>query len=519
MVLLAASICTKMGRAIISRQFVDMSRSRIEGLLAAFPKLVGTGKQHTFVETESVRYVYQPIEHLYVVLITTKNSNILEDLETLHLFARVIPEYCRMLTEGEVSENAFDLIFAFDEIIALGYRESVNLAQIRTFTEMDSHDEKVFQLVQKNKEKEAKEEAKRKMKELEQQRRDLKTNVARGFSATGGFGSNSSGGPGPMSASGNNNYGGGNSDYGGSAPSFSAAPRKEKPLSRGMKLGGKAKVNDFMDALESDVGMVPETPVVGGSRTKTNSESVPTESVHIRIEERISLCANRDGGLQNMEVKGDLFLVIQDAEKAKAKICLNLLDDKGFQFKTHPNVNKKLFSQDNIIGLKDPSRSFPTNSEQGVLKWRLQTSDESLIPLSINCWPSVNGDGTCDVNIEYELEQTHLVLKDVIIAIPIPHGAGSPSVESCDGQYDFNSRHGRLEWSIPLIDENETSGSMEFSLASCSDANALFPVSVDFVSNKTCCEFVVDSVLSAETEEEFKYSIDTLFVPDSYEVV
>jgi hypothetical protein len=41
---------------------MDMSRIRIEGLLAAFPKLVGSGKQHTYVETENVRYVYQPME-------------------------------------------------------------------------------------------------------------------------------------------------------------------------------------------------------------------------------------------------------------------------------------------------------------------------------------------------------------------------------------------------------------------------------------------------------------------------
>lgn len=68
----------------------------------------------------------------------------------LHLIAYLpwqIPEYCRVLEESEISEHCFDLIFAFDEIVALGYRENVNLAQIRTFTEMDSHEEKVFRAV------------------------------------------------------------------------------------------------------------------------------------------------------------------------------------------------------------------------------------------------------------------------------------------------------------------------------------------------------------------------------------
>jgi len=52
---------------------------------------------------------------------------------------------------------------------------------------------------------------------------------------------------------------------------------------------------------------------------------------------------------------------------------------------THPNVDKKLFTNESVIGLKQANRSFPINSDIGVLKWRLQTVDEALLPLSSEC--------------------------------------------------------------------------------------------------------------------------------------
>ncbi|CAF1552027.1 unnamed protein product [Didymodactylos carnosus] len=189
MVLLAASICTKAGKPLVSRQFVEMTRSRIEGLLASFPKLIGgSGKQHTFVETDTVRYVYQPFDKLYMVLLTTKASNILEDLETLRLFSRVIPEYCKTVDEKEVFEHAFDLLAAFDEIVALGYKESVNLAQIRTYTEMESHDERVHDAMRQVREREAKDTMKKKVKELDIQRRQK--NIKPGGISSSGMSSN-----------------------------------------------------------------------------------------------------------------------------------------------------------------------------------------------------------------------------------------------------------------------------------------------------------------------------------------
>ncbi|OCT72421.1 hypothetical protein XELAEV_18035401mg [Xenopus laevis] len=512
-VLLAAAVCTKAGKAIVSRQFVEMTRTRIEGLLAAFPKLMNTGKQHTFVETESVRYVYQPMEKLYMVLITTKNSNILEDLETLRLFSRVIPEYCRALEETEISDHCFDLIFAFDEIVALGYRENVNLAQIRTFTEMDSHEEKVFRAVRETQEREAKAEMRRKAKELQQARRDAERQgkKAPGF---GGFGSS------------------GGSSMSNSAVSLitdtiiepektKSAPVPSRPSGSGkaLKLGAKGKeVDNFVDKLKSE-GETIVTPSSGKRQSevaKVLAPPVNMESVHLRVEEKISLTCSRDGGLQNMEVHGLVMLKVSDDKFGRIRVYIDNEDKKGVQLQTHPNVDKKLFTSDSVIGLKNPEKAFPLNSDVGILKWRLQTTDETFIPLTINCWPSESGNG-CDVNIEYELQEERLELNDVVITIPLPAGVGSPVIGDIDGDYHHDSRRNTLEWTLPVIDSKNKTGSLEFSIAG--HPNDFFPVTVSFVSKKNYCSLHVTKVAQVDGNSSVRYSTETSFVVDKYEIL
>ena len=133
--------------AVLSRQFREMSRFRIESLLSSFPRLTFTGSQHTTVETDTVRYVYQPLEELYIVLITNRQSNILQDIETLHLFAQVVTHMCRSSDEREISRHAFELLSAFDEIVSMGYRESLTLPQVKSFLEMESHEEKIQEII------------------------------------------------------------------------------------------------------------------------------------------------------------------------------------------------------------------------------------------------------------------------------------------------------------------------------------------------------------------------------------
>lgn len=132
------------------------------------------------------------MDKLYCVLITTKTSNILEDLETLRLFVRVINEYTttgkNISDEQAILENAFTLLFAFDEIVALGYRENVNMSQVRTFIEMDSNEERVFEAVRRTQERDAKQKMREKAKELSKMQR---TQQSEKLKIMSGIGSNS----------------------------------------------------------------------------------------------------------------------------------------------------------------------------------------------------------------------------------------------------------------------------------------------------------------------------------------
>lgn len=147
MVVLAASICTRGGKAVLARSFHEMRRSRLETLLLSFPKLADHGTQHTTVEQDNVRFVYQPLDELYMVLITNTQSNILQDIDSLHLFAQVVTSTCKSLDEREILRNAYELLSAFDELVTLGYRENLTISQIKTFLEMESHEERIQEII------------------------------------------------------------------------------------------------------------------------------------------------------------------------------------------------------------------------------------------------------------------------------------------------------------------------------------------------------------------------------------
>lgn len=586
MVVLSAAVTTKNGKVVLARQYRELSRIRIEGLLAAFPKLIGTDSQHTYVETNNVRYVYQPVETLYVLLITTKNSNIVEDLDTLRLLGKILPEYSPrygVVDEESVLEAAFEIIYSFDEVIDWGgLRENVDLQQIATFTEMYSHEERLVKMIQESKMAEAKEERKRREEEIRRQRSDgndrlgmlgselgkmLQAGGMGGFAqdlgltgaqnkaianaayaAAGGISSDSYAqknapqgmdvrGSGSGASMGMNSSGSGTNMGSGmgmgmgmgmnNMPTSTGYARNSGPppvagnaAKKGMSLGKAKKQDSLLDSLRAE-GEVVDAPVSRMQGAHANAAAAaqyvpPTQSVHLATMEKLSLTISRDGGIQSLEVKGDLMLRITDSSKAAIRLAVSTGDaDKAIQFRTHPNVDKTLFSTQGLIGLKDSNRPFPIGNPLGVLRWRLVTKDESMAPLLINCWPSDSGDESV-VNIEYELGANR-ELRDVVVSIPLGSGT-QPTVSQCDGEFVYNARSANVEWRLPMIDQTNPQGSLEFSTGAV-DANTFFPIQVSFSSKYTYAPVQVSQVAMTVSGEPVEFGHEVSLVPEKFSIV
>ena len=89
----------------------------------------------------------------------------------------------------------------------------------------------------------------------------------------------------------------------------------------------------------------------------------------------------------------------------------------------------------------------------------------------VNCWPSENNSGGCDVNIEYELEDDSLELRDVEITIPVPSGSGAPVMNECTGEYEYDKRKGALVWRLPGTTKTSKTISTSTSLNNLSSCN------------------------------------------------
>jgi hypothetical protein len=78
---------------------------------------------------------------------------------------------------------------------------------------------------------------------------------------------------------------------------------------------------------------------------------------------------------------------VQPSVDACLRVEIATGENRNYQFKTHPNIDKQLYTRSNVLGLKDPARPFPTEGAPvGILKWRMQVAFAST---SVFWTPSV----------------------------------------------------------------------------------------------------------------------------------
>ncbi|ABN67091.2 predicted protein [Scheffersomyces stipitis CBS 6054] len=550
MVVLAASICTRGGKALLSRQFRELSNDRITALLANFPSLISnSSSQHTTVEDDSVRYVYQPLEEFYIVLITNKTSNILQDIDTLHLFASTVSNLLRNVDEREVFDHAFEIIDAFDEIISLGFKENLTLSQIQTFLEMDSHEEKIQEIIERNKELEATEERKRKAKEI--QRKELaKRNLEQlsQSASSGGYDSF-------QSSQATQSY----------QPTYQPTPIIEtntstinshslssKPLTGrgGLQLGKKTTRPTteshqpllaqsqpvFHHTRPQPVQLAEATPPISQSASPVPTNlKVPNNGILITVNEKVSVVLSREGAAVSSEVKGDLQLRINNVELAHSKILLETGDrSTGIQYNTHPKVDRNLFTSQGVISLKDKTKPFPANDHAlGVLRWRAvgKKDDLSLIPIVIIAWVNFDNAGTAEVTLEYELSSdfldSHASSNESFDTVKVLVPIASPDVnlkEAENVSYDI-SEFGVI-FNIEGLSIENPSGSFVFTIPS-EDEDSLFPMElqVEFSSTEVTESDsalgkikVIDIVSNNDDETSLPFDLHYNLQSESYQV-
>ncbi|KAK3357075.1 hypothetical protein B0T25DRAFT_146243 [Lasiosphaeria hispida] len=511
MVVLAASICTRGGKAVIARAFHDIKRTRIEALLASFPKAADSGTQHTTVEQDNVRFVYQPLDELYMVLITNQQSNILQDIDSLHLFSQVVSSICKSLDEREILKHAYDLLSAFDELVTLGYRENLSIGQIKTFLEMESHEERIQEIISRNKELEATEERKRKAKQLEMQRKETGRGARAGAPRTPVYPTYTP----PVRPAVTETY-----------DTYEAEKNKAKfaaPKGKGMQLGKKSKTTDMFERVRGDLGQeAEEAPLVpAASESAPESAAAPRasvaldrDSIHVTINEAISAKISREGAPTSFSVSGDLSLRVSDPSFTKLKLKLNATPSHGAQFRTHPNVDRTIFNTTKAIQLTNQTKGFPVNNSVGVLRWRAtpKVDDTSVLPIMFTVWVNKGSDGNTTLTVEYELTGGD-ALKDV--AVTVPFSTAEPTVSSHDEVYEVAGDS--LEWSIGAVNEDNPSGSFEFE-AQTDDENEFFPMQVRFSKTTPFVDVDVNSVELIDESEEVAFSKEIKSVADSYTI-
>lgn len=466
-------ICSSEGRLVYYRCYGSIPHTLFEDFAYALPSSLQSDSQRCFVSHGGHRLVFLPLESLYVVMVTPRNSNIIEDVETIGNIKEVIHSILAPnLNEEAVQENFQDLTFAFDDMISMGTRNAFSRTQIQALLEMESSNEKLQQAILLNKEKEAQKKAAAESKKIE---RSLKVNeiLSKEFKEIDESIKKIAG-----------------SDSPGVKPSASyTAPveystNPEKMSAKGVKglqlkpAKGKETGLSFPGAQKKATERVEET-------REANSFNPLSEELELGLEERLSGQLSSSGDWKSLELKGVLRLTIFNPKLTKFQIELgNKKPEPQLNIRLPPSFDKKRWAEGVLTvreGAALPSVDQPTET----LKYGASlTSSPFQPPFKLTTWPGTNDFAA---EIEFNPSQTLFPSIDSLtIEFKVPEKLGA-SIRDYSGSEAINIKGG-FRWTIVNLGPDNPSATFEIEAKKELNPDDLFPADIEIASSRTCLD-------------------------------
>jgi hypothetical protein len=461
--ILSVAITSKSGRALVARQFSYLTRTQIEGHLGAFPKLLSRTDQ-SYIDAENIRYVYQDLGDLYFILITSKDSNILEDLDLLSLLVDITrsqiqsTDSTKTISEASVLESSIELIFAYDELIFDGYRTNLTIGDVETFLKMESTEEDEFLRVRREKEAAAAAKLKEEMRRIEAARRKQTKTAPVAAPLPQSF----------VSAEPEPDY---------VPPARSQA---RSATAAGMVLGKKATPREKAQQMILEEGLtVAESPA--------DIVQPLASGVSVRLDEFVDQVTTRTGLLKEFMIEGRAFG--SSTQKGPFLVDVTKPADFAAKFKLFgiKQRDRQLFDRQNRLALNGEP-----GEETQLMGWRFTSTETDVLPISVQT--SVSQEKRPAFWCEIEVKMPELQFAALVVTIPF---RGSPEVTECSGEVDILARESVLRWTPKLGGDGNPD--LEFRVDPCGE-DAFYPVTVQFEAESLYCQFDVNAVTTPTGE-------------------
>ena len=512
MVIISSCICDKNGKILLARQFQPISKLNLEENIKNFPKSISPNQQHTYVETNNLRYIYLPLENLYLLLMTNKNSNIIEDLETIRLLHKLVIELCPTgLTEEIIMKNSFEIMLSIDDVISFGYRESVTVTQVQNALEMESSEEKLHLMLMKAKLNEAKENVKKHQLELQKRKEAGVTNMS------------------SMSSTGYKSDAPTEKEYKTVTPSVSSTSNPttsniNKPSAsakKGMQLGKKK--NDTVLEKEKVVGTSGQEElrkeIIKQEKNEVKKEEFNPlkKALEILIEEKMNCSMTKEGTLNNLEIVGDVFLVFKDKTKCKARIEMEHEKNKQIVVKPHPNLNRQAWNDNSAIEYKDSNEPFAHNESIPTIKYKLVSKEINIVPFIFTYWLSSS---VLTIEVEYNSSQDRFeTLEDMEITLNFPVKENPTIKDITNSEFQLNKAKNCLVWNIVSLNKKNSNSTIEIQFSSSIQDEDLFPLNVAFTTNYTYYHIKPKSAVTVEDSEDISFEVKYRFSTENFKIL